>query len=174
MPMIRELNGIAPAIHPTAFVAENAALIAKVTVGIQASIWYGAVLRGDVGPIHIGSYSSIQDLCMVHCTTDYSKTVVGEYVTVGHSAILHGCLIEDECLIGMGAIVMDNAVVKSGSIVAAGAVVLEKQVLAGGFLYAGTPARQMKPLSAQQRGNIRENALHYLELMKRYQTVPGG
>lgn len=168
MALIKSVKGFVPVIEPTAFVAENATIIGEVFIDEEASVWYGAVLRGDVGAIHIGKRSNVQDLCMVHCTTDHSKTIVGEDVTIGHNAVLHGCVIEDCCLIGMGAVLLDNAVVKSNTIVAAGSVVLENQVLEAGYLYAGAPAKQMKPLSSKQILGLKENAAHYLEAQTWY------
>ena len=153
-----------PDIDPSAFVAETATVIGEVRIAAEASIWYGTVLRGDVGAIGIGERSNIQDLCTVHCTTDRSRTLVGREVSVGHGAVLHGCILGDGCLVGMGSIVMDNAEVGRDAVVAAGAVVLERQVLESGCLYAGMPARKIKALSAEQIAANRRNAAHYIEL----------
>ena len=168
MALIKEINGWTPVIHDTAFVAESAVIAGDVTVAEQAGVWYGAVLRGDMGAIELGARSNIQDGVVVHCTTDHSKTIVGKDVTVGHRAVLHGCTLEDSCLVGMGAIIMDNAVVKSNTIVAAGAVVLENQVLESGFLYAGTPARQIKKLTDAQIAGLKGNAAHYVAVIDWY------
>ncbi|MBN2718823.1 MAG: gamma carbonic anhydrase family protein [Deltaproteobacteria bacterium] len=172
MAIIREINGWTPDIDDSAFVAETAVITGEVTVAAQAGIWYGAVLRGDMGAIHIGERSNIQDGVVVHCTTDRSKTIVGKDVTVGHRAVLHGCILEDGCLIGMGAVVMDNAVVKPHTIVAAGAVVLENQILESGYLYAGTPAKQIKKLTDAQKDGLKDNASHYVDVIDWYHASP--
>lgn len=169
MPIIKTLNGMTPQIHADVFTAETAVIIGDVCLASGVSVWYQAVLRGDVGAIRIGARSNIQDLCMIHCTRNYSETLIGEDVTVGHNAVLHGCRIEDRVLIGMGAIVMDKAVVQSDVIVAAGAVVLEGAVLESGFLYAGVPAKKLKPLSAAQVKSIHASAVHYLEYKTWYE-----
>lgn len=166
MTIIKPHKGIVPTIHPEGFVAPNATLIGDVEIHKHANIWYGAVLRGDVGSICIGARSNIQDLCMVHCTSDHSKVHVGEDVTVGHNAILHGCILKDCCLVGMGAIIMDNAIVESNTIVGAGSVVLENQRLESGFLYAGSPAKQIKPLTPTQIQQLTQSAAHYVEQIK--------
>ncbi len=162
MPLILPLKGISPTIHPSAFLAENATIIGDVTIAEGCSIWYSAVLRGDVGAIRIGRNSNVQDLVMIHCTYEYSNSMVGEEVTIGHSAVIHGCEIQDRVLIGMGAIILDKAVIESQVIVAAGSVVLEKMVLESGFLYAGSPARKIKPLTEKQIANFKGTADHYL------------
>lgn len=171
MACIRAFGRFVPDIDPSAFVAENATVVGEVRIAAGASIWYGTVLRGDVGAIVIGERSNIQDLCMVHCTTDRSRTLVGREVSVGHGAILHGCILGDGCLVGMGAIVMDNAVVGEDAVVAAGAVVLEGQVLEDGCLYAGIPARKIKTLTAEQIAANRRNAAHYIELWRTHRQA---
>lgn len=169
MPIIKTLNKITPSIHETAFIAENAVIIGEVNIAAEASIWYSTVLRGDVGAIQIGARSNIQDLSMIHTTYNYSQTVVGEDVTVGHSVTLHGCTIEDRCLIGMGSVIMDKAVVQKQVIVAAGTVVLEKMVLESGHLYAGTPAKKIKPLSQNQLNGLKTRADQYLMYKQWYE-----
>lgn len=173
MACIRPFGRFAPDIDPSAFVAETATVIGEVRIAAGASIWYGTVLRGDVGAIEIGERSNIQDLCMVHCTTDRSRTLVGREVSVGHGAVLHGCILGDGCLVGMGSIVMDNAEVGRDAVVAAGAVVLEGQVLESGCLYAGMPARRIKALSAEQVAANRRNAAHYIELFGIHRQADG-
>lgn len=146
MGLIRTLNGITPALGKDCFLAENATLIGRVSAGDNCSFWYNCVLRGDVNDLILGDRVNIQDGAVVHGTFEKSPTRIGNDVTVGHNAIVHGCHIHDNVLIGMGAIVMDNAIVPSGTIVAAGAVVLENQVLEPNSIYAGTPAKKVKQL----------------------------
>jgi len=162
MPIIKTLRGITPRLGNLAFLAENAVIIGDVEIGDQSSIWYGAVIRGDVHSIRIGQRSNIQDLAMVHCTFDYSPTLIGDDVTVGHGAVVHGCEIKDRCLIGMNAVVLDKAVVGPDVIVAAGAVVLEGSILESGFLYGGIPAKKIKPLSPAQLEGLKKSANAYV------------
>lgn len=162
MPIIRPINEISPKIHPDVFIAENATIIGDVEIDSQSSIWYGTVLRGDVGKIKIGKRTSIQDLVMVHCTWHHSGTSIGDEVTVGHSAILHGCTIHDRVLVGMGVIVLDKAVIHSDVVIGAGSVVLENSVFETGFLYAGTPAKKIKPLTEIQLKGLKLSANHYV------------
>jgi gamma-carbonic anhydrase len=168
MAMVKEINRWIPQIDPTAFVADNAVITGDVKIAANAGIWYGVIMRGDMGLIDIGAGSNIQDGTVIHCTREHSVTRVGKDVTVGHRAVLHGCTLEDCCLIGMGAIVMDNAVVKKHTIVAAGAVVLENQILESGYIYAGTPAKKIKPLSDKQVDGLQAHAHHYVELLDWY------
>ncbi len=146
MGLIRTLNGMTPTLGADCFLAENATLIGNVKAGNNCSFWYNCVLRGDVNELILGDRVNIQDGAVVHGTYQKSPTKIGNDVTVGHNAIVHGCVVHDNALIGMGAIVMDDAVVPSGTIVAAGAVVLEKQVLEPNCIYAGTPAKKVKEL----------------------------
>jgi carbonic anhydrase/acetyltransferase-like protein (isoleucine patch superfamily) len=161
MALLRTLRGITPQVADSAFLAETAVLVGDVTIAEGASIWYGAVLRGDVGAISVGRNSNVQDLAMVHCTYERSHTVIHEQVTIGHGAVIHGCEIKDRCLIGMNAVVLDNAVVGPDVIVAAGAIVLEGMVLEPGYLYAGIPAKQVKPLSPAQLEGLKKSAAAY-------------
>lgn len=148
MAQLIQVNGKTPLIHPTAWVADNAILTGDIEVGEHCSIWYGVVIRGDVNKIRLGNNVNIQDLTMVHGTNGRGDTVLGDNVSVGHRAIIHGCQIEDNVLIGMGAIVLDDVFVPSNTIIAAGAVVTSGTVLESGYIYAGTPARKLKPLDA--------------------------
>lgn len=165
MALIKSYKTYSPQIAHDAWLAENATIIGDVVIGSQSSIWYQAVLRGDVGKITIGKESNIQDGAILHTTTNQSTCNVGDRVVVGHGAILHGCTVEDEALIGMGAIVLDHAQVPSHTIVGAGALVTEGKKLESGFLYAGVPAQKIKPLSEVQVQMIRLGALHYVEVM---------
>lgn len=161
MALIRTLRGVTPQVSESAFLAETATLIGDVMIGENSSVWYGAVLRGDVGGIRIGKNSNIQDLAMVHCTYERSQTVVHDEVTVGHGAVIHGCEIKDRCLIGMNAVVLDNAVVGPDVVVAAGAVVLEGMILESGFIYAGIPAKKVKALTPEQLAGLKKSAAAY-------------
>lgn len=163
MALIKSVKGIAPHIGQDCFLAENATLTGEVIIGNKCSIWFNAVLRGDVGPIIIGDGTNIQDGAVVHATYQQSQTVVGEQVSVGHNAILHGCRVHDGALIGMGAIVMDHAVIGKGAIIAAGAVVLAGTKVPDGALYAGVPAKQVKEVSPEMQQQLRQTAQRYNE-----------
>lgn len=166
--LIKPLNGKTPQLGKLAFLAENAVIIGDVEIGDDSSVWYGVVIRGDVHSIRIGRRSNIQDLVMVHCTYNYSPTIVGDDVTVGHGAVIHGCEIKDRCLIGMNAVVLDKAVVGPDVVVAAGAVVLEGTVLEPGFLYGGIPAKKIKPLSPEQLEGLKKSAKAYMKYSEWY------
>lgn len=163
MALIVAYAGTSPTIAGSAWVAPNATLVGGVTLGERASVFYGAVLRADVDTIHIGDDSNLQDNVTVHCDAAV-PTSVGARVSVGHGATLHGCTVEDDCLIGMGATVLNGAVIGTGSLVAAGAVVLEGTIVPPGSLVAGVPAKVRRELSDDERGSIRSNATHYLDI----------
>jgi len=154
-------------IHPTAFVAPGATVVGEVTLGEHSSVWFGTVVRGDGAPITVGAHSNLQDLTLVHVDED-APAVVGDRVTVGHRAIIHGCTIEDDCLIGMGAIVLSKARVGAGSLVGAGALVTEGQVIPPGSLALGAPARVLGPVKDSHRAAISNGATHYAELAQAY------
>ncbi len=156
MALIKAVRGIQPTFGDNCYLAENATIVGDVVLGNDCSVWFQAVIRGDVNAIRIGNKVNIQDGAIVHCTYQRSRTIIGDNVSIGHKAIIHGCTIHDNALIGMGAIVMDHAVVPSNCLVAAGAVVLENKVLESGFIYAGTPARKVKALSPEQAGDTIE------------------
>lgn len=139
-----------PVFGEEVFIASNATIVGDVVFGNNCSVWFNAVVRGDVNYIRVGNYTNIQDGVVIHCTFNKNGTDIGSYVNIGHNAIVHGCRINDYVLIGMGAIVMDKAVVESNVIIAAGAIVLENSICEEGFLYAGIPARKIKPLSDEQ------------------------
>ena len=168
MALIRPYRNFHPIIDPSVFLAENATIIGEVVIGASSSIWYHTVLRGDVGAIQIGQQTNIQDGVIVHCTTGLSTVWIGNRVTVGHRAVLHGCHIEDEVLIGMGAIVLDNAHIPSHTWVAAGALVTAHKILEPGFIYAGIPAKKWKPISKDQLNRIKEGALGYVAKGEEY------
>ena len=161
MALIRPLKGITPTIGDNCFLAETAALIGDVTMGNDCSIWYGAVLRGDVNPIRLGNRVNIQDCAVLHTLHEKSVVELGDNVSVGHNATVHGARVEHDCLIGMGATLLDNAVVHSGTIIAAGAVVLSNSVLEPG-IYAGVPAKKVKDSSEAVADMTKNNAAGYL------------
>ena len=154
MAIIKELNGTAPQMGDNCFLAETAVVIGDVVMGNDCSIWYGTVLRGDVNSIRIGNKVNIQDGAVIHTLYQRSQTIIGDNVSIGHNAVVHGATIEDNCLIGMGAIVLDNAVVESGAIVAAGALVTSGMRVEGGHIYAGVPAKKIKAVDEKQRDEI--------------------
>lgn len=154
MAIVRELNGITPIIGDNCFLAETAVIIGDVKMGDDCSIWYGSVLRGDVNSITLGNKVNIQDGAVIHTLYQRSKTIIGDNVSVGHNAVIHGATIESNCLIGMGAIVLDNAVVESGAIVAAGALITSGMRVEGGYIYAGVPAKKIKAVDEKQRDEI--------------------
>ncbi|MFC3197222.1 gamma carbonic anhydrase family protein [Parapedobacter deserti] len=162
MALILPVNGIYPTIGDECFIADNATLVGDVELGDHCSVWFSAVVRGDVNSIRIGRYTNIQDGAVVHCTYQAAATVIGNHVNVGHQAIVHGCTVMDRVLVGMGAIVMDHAVVEEYVIIAAGAVVLERTVCESGYLYAGVPAKKIKPITEEQRGLLDELPNRYV------------
>lgn len=172
MALIKPLKGITPYIDSSVFLAETAVVIGDVIIEADSSVWYGAVLRGDVNSIRIGRNTNIQDLAMVHCTFQENPAIIGNDVTVGHGAIIHGCEVKDRCLIGMNATVLDKAVVGPDVVVAAGAVVLEGAVLESGWLYAGIPAKKIKQLSEEQLEGLQRSADGYKYYSSWYETPP--
>ncbi len=146
MPVILPVKGISPQLGKNVYVAPNATIVGDVKMGDDCSVWFNAVIRGDVNSIQIGNKVNIQDGCIIHCTFQKTKTVIGNNVSIGHNAIVHGCTINDNVLIGMGSIIMDGAVVGSNSIIAAGAVVLENTRIEQGVIYGGIPARKIKDI----------------------------
>jgi carbonic anhydrase/acetyltransferase-like protein (isoleucine patch superfamily) len=163
--LIKEVNGKKPNIPSDCYVAENATIVGDVTFGELCSVWFNAVVRGDVNSITIGDKVNIQDGAVIHCTYQKHATVIGNNVSIGHNAIVHGCTIHDNVLIGMGAIVMDNCVVHSNSIIAAGAVVTQNTIVEAGAIYAGVPARKVKDIDvsdfAGEIGRISNNYVMY-------------
>jgi carbonic anhydrase/acetyltransferase-like protein (isoleucine patch superfamily) len=156
MALIKTVNNIHPVCGKNCYLADNATIIGDVTMGDDCSVWFNAVVRGDVNSITIGNKVNVQDGAVIHCTYQKAKTIIGNNVNIGHNAIIHGCTLEDEVLIGMGAIVMDHAVVQKHSIVAAGALILENTVVESGYIYAGVPARKVKPITDEQRNLLAE------------------
>jgi carbonic anhydrase/acetyltransferase-like protein (isoleucine patch superfamily) len=157
-----------PSIHPEAWLAPGASVIGDVHIGPRSSIWFGSVVRGDVHQIRIGAGTNLQDLCVVHVTRDRFPTSIGDEVTVGHHATVHGCRVGDGALIGIGAIVLDGAEVGDEALVAAGSLVPPGMKVAAGTLVMGTPARVVRTLDAAERAEQRARALQYVELAARY------
>lgn len=150
MALIQTIRGYTPVFGADCYLAENAVIVGDVQMGNKCSVWFHAVLRGDVNSIKMGNKVNVQDGAIIHCTYERAATSIGNNVSIGHRAIVHGCTLKDNVLVGMGAIVMDNAVVEENVLIAAGAVVLEKSHLESGYIYAGVPAKKVKPLSAEQ------------------------
>ncbi len=164
MPIILTVQGKKPQWGDDCFIAENSTIVGDVTMGDQCSIWFSTVVRGDVNFIRMGDRVNVQDGAVIHCTYQKCGTTIGNDVSIGHNALVHGCTLHDKVLIGMGAIVMDNAVVHSNSIVAAGAVVLENTVIGEGEVWAGVPARKVKDISPElQEGEIKRIAQNYIK-----------
>ncbi|HEV2178444.1 MAG TPA: gamma carbonic anhydrase family protein [Terriglobia bacterium] len=170
--MIRTYSGHVPRVAASAYVAESADVIGDVEIGENASVWFASVLRGDIERIRIGSNSNIQDGSIVH-TMLGSPTLVGDWVTVGHRAVLHGCAIESHCLIGMGAVLLNDVKVGEGSIIAAGALVPERTVIPPRSLYMGVPAKFQRQLAESDRRFIDMHAQHYLQYKETYLAERG-
>ena len=163
MAYILPVNGIEQVFGSNCFIAPNATLVGDVICGDDCSFWFNAVVRGDVNSIRLGNKVNIQDGAVIHCTYKKTKTVLGNNVSVGHNAIVHGCLVHDNVLIGMGAIVMDNCEIGSNSIIAAGAVLTEGTIVPSGCIYAGVPAKKVKDISQELiHGEINRIADNYL------------
>ena len=161
MAIIKTIRGFTPIFGSNCFLADNAVVVGEVTMGNNCTVWFNAVLRGDVHSISIGDDTNIQDGAIVHCTYQKAKTTIGNKVSVAHNAIIHGCTIEDNVLIGMGAIVMDDAVIGSGSVIAAGAIVLPGTKVEAGSIYAGIPAKKVKDTGPEMKLVIERTAKNY-------------
>lgn len=163
MALIKEVRGNSPQFGENCFLAENATILGEVSMGNDCSVWYNAVVRGDVHFIKMGNKVNIQDGAVIHCTYQKHPTTIGNNVSIGHNALVHGCTIHDNVLIGMGAIVMDGVVVESNSIIAAGAVVLQGTKVESGSIYAGVPAKMVKKVSKElSEGEIQRIANNYV------------
>ncbi len=161
--IIKEVRGKFPQIPKDCYIAENATIVGDVAFGEKCSVWFNAVIRGDVHFIKIGNKVNIQDGAIIHCTYQKHPTIIGNNVSIGHNAIVHGCTINDNVLIGMGAIVMDNCIVESNSIVAAGAVVTQNTVVESGTIYAGVPAKKVKDINTSDfAGEIERISNNYV------------
>jgi carbonic anhydrase/acetyltransferase-like protein (isoleucine patch superfamily) len=163
MALIKAVNGITPEFGKNCYIAENATVVGDVVIGNECSIWFNAVVRGDVNSIRIGNKVNIQDGAVIHCTYQKTKTYIGNNVSIGHNALVHGCIIHDNVLVGMGAIIMDNCEIGSNTIIAAGAVVLEGTKVESGVVYAGVPAKKVKDINqALIHGEINRIANNYV------------
>jgi len=162
MPLILPVKDKTPSWGNDCFIAENATVVGDVTMGNNCSVWFNAVIRGDVHYIKIGNNTNIQDGAVIHATYLRAPTNIGNYVSIGHNALVHGCTLKDNVLIGMGAIVMDHAVVEEFVIIGAGAIVLEKTICESGYLYAGTPAKKIKPLTDEQKQMLKQLPDNYV------------
>lgn len=167
MALILHVDNVYPQFGNNCFIAPNATIVGDVIMGDDCSVWFNSVVRGDVNSIRIGNKVNIQDGAVIHCTFKRTKTIIGSSVSIGHNAIVHGCTVAENVLIGMGAIVMDNAEIGSNSIIAAGAVVLESTRVESGSIYAGVPAKKVKDISQELIHNeinrIAENYLRYAD-----------
>jgi carbonic anhydrase/acetyltransferase-like protein (isoleucine patch superfamily) len=166
MALILPVQGKLPQIGDDCFIADNSTIVGDVTIGKNCSVWFNAVIRGDVNFIHIGDNTNIQDGVIIHGTYKNASTTIGNNVSIGHRALVHGCTLKDNVLIGMGAIVMDHAVVEEHCIIAAGAIVLERTVCESGYLYAGIPAKKIKPLTEEQIALVKRLPNNYIMYSK--------
>ncbi|MCS7082376.1 MAG: gamma carbonic anhydrase family protein [Bacteroidetes bacterium] len=167
---IESFEGRWPRLHPTVYLAEGVRIIGDVEIGAYSSVWYNAVIRGDVHEIRIGERTNIQDLCLLHVTHRRWPLVVGSRVTVGHSAVLHGCVIEDCVLVGMHATVLDGAYVEHHCLIGAGALVPPGMRVPAGHLVLGVPARVVRPLTEQERAELEQAAENYVRYAARYRA----
>lgn len=167
--IIKAVNGHTPQIPEDCFIAENATIVGEVSMGRNCSIWYNAVLRGDVHFIKMGDKVNVQDGAVIHATYQKSPTTIGNNVSIGHNALVHGCTIHDNVLIGMGSIVMDDCIIESNSIIAAGAVVTKNTIVKSGSIYAGVPAKKVKDISEELiSGEINRIADNYVKYSSWY------
>ena len=180
MALIKPYKGWYPQIHPSVYLSETATVIGNVEIGENSSIWFGAVVRGDVHYIKIGKYSNVQDNAVVHVThytkpdmSDGFPTIIGDYVTIAHSATVHGCVIENNVLVGIGAIILDGAHISENTIVAAGALVPPGKKYPPGVLLVGSPAKVKRELTPEEIEKIRENALNYHKYALEYLNQRG-
>jgi carbonic anhydrase/acetyltransferase-like protein (isoleucine patch superfamily) len=171
--MIRAFQGILPVVPKSVYVEDTAVVIGDVVMGEDCSIWFHAVVRGDVNYIRIGARTNVQDLCMLHVTHDTHPLIIGSDVTIGHNVVLHGCTVKDRVLIGMGAIIMDGAVIGEDCVVGAGALVTEDTVVPPRSLILGSPAKVKRPVSRQELTWIMESAQNYITYAGQYMKDPG-
>ena len=171
--MVRSYKGISPTIPHSCYVDDSAQIIGDVVLGEHASVWMNAVLRGDVHSIRIGAYSNLQDCSVLHGMKEQYGVYLGEYVTVGHTVTLHGCTIEDRCLIGMGSIILNGAVIGAGSIIAAGTLIPEKTIVEPGSLWMGSPGKFRRKLDEKDQETILRYAKNYLAYKDTYLAEPG-
>ena len=163
MALLKPVKGISPKFGNNCYLAENSTVVGDVVMGDDCSVWFNAVVRGDVNYIRMGNKVNVQDGAVIHCTYQKTSTIIGNNVSIGHNAIVHGCTVNDNVLIGMGAIIMDNCVIGGNSIIAAGAVVLEGTKVEPGSIYAGVPAKKIKDISPElQKGEVERIANNYV------------
>lgn len=170
--MIRTFQGIKPTIPDSCFIEDTAVVIGDVVMGEACSVWFNAVIRGDVHYIRIGNRTNVQDLCMLHVTHDTHPLIIGNEVTIGHSVVLHGCNIKDRVLVGMGAIVMDGAVIGEDSVVGAGALVVEGTIVPPKSLILGSPAKVKRAVTEQELAWVKESAENYVQYARQYLSDP--
>lgn len=164
MALIKECRGFSPEWGDDCYLAENATVVGDVKMGNECSVWFSAVIRGDVNSIRMGNRVNVQDGAVIHCTYEKTKTILGNNVSIGHNALVHGCTVKDNVLIGMGSIVMDNVTIEENCIIAAGAVVLEGTHVESGSVYAGVPAKKVKTLSTELfEGEVQRIAKNYVK-----------
>ena len=168
-PPLFPYKGILPTVHPDAFIAQTAAVIGDTHVGANSGIWYGCVVRGDVNEIRIGERTNIQDLSMIHCAERGQGTYLGNDITVGHSAVLHACTIENNAFIGIQACVMDDCLVEEGAMLAAGALLTPGKTIKSGELWAGSPAKKLRDINEDDLAFFEINRLRYAQLAAQYQ-----
>ncbi len=161
MAIVKSVRGFTPQFGENCFLADNAVVVGEVVMGDECTIWFNAVVRGDVHSITIGHRTNIQDGAIIHCTYQKARTIIGNNVSIAHNAVVHGCTIEDNVLIGMGAIVMDDAVIGSGSVIAAGAIVLPGTKVETGSVFAGIPAKRIKDVGEEMKMVIERTAKNY-------------
>ena len=170
--MIRTFQGIKPTVPKSCFVETTAVVIGDVVMGEECSVWFNAVIRGDVHYIRIGERTNVQDLCMLHVTHDTHPLIIGNEVTIGHNVVLHGCTIHDRVLVGMGAIIMDGAMIGEDSVVGAGALVVEGTVVPPKSLILGSPAKVKRPVTEKELAWIKESAGNYVRYARQYMGDP--
>ncbi|MGB3926869.1 MAG: gamma carbonic anhydrase family protein [Caldicoprobacterales bacterium] len=168
--MIKEYNGHKPHIHNSCFIAENTTIIGRVTIKRNASIWYGTVIRGDDNYISIGENTNVQDNCTIHIAEDY-PTIIGDNVTIGHGAIVHGCKVGNNVLIGMGAIILDGAEIEDNVLIAAGSLVPPGKKMPSNTLVMGSPAKVVRELTKEEIVNIKNSADYYVKLAEEYKKI---
>ena len=166
--MIRTFHGVKPTVPKSCLIEETAVVIGEVVMGEDCSVWFNAVIRGDVNYIRIGERTNVQDLCMLHVTHDIHPLIIGNDVTIGHNVVLHGCTIQDRVLVGMGAIIMDGAVIGEDSVVGAGALVVEGTIVPPKSLILGAPAKVKRPVTDEELAWIKESAENYVRYARQY------
>ena len=167
--MIHQFDGQIPSVHKNTFIASSSDVIGNVSIGEYSSVWFGAVLRGDMNSMDIGAYTNVQDNVTIHNDDGFSVNI-GDYVTIGHNAIIHGCMISNYTLIGMGSTILNGAQIGEYTIIGAGSLVTQGKIIPPGVLCMGVPARVIRTLTEQEKQSIKENAHHYVELSMKYIT----